>query len=100
MTFPISETSSTTTPETFTSGQHEPVPELITPYELFPKEITGPTVWKREEFIQDTSRWQYRWSAEQITELEKSYETFLASGLDLPSINKVSSTKVDSYEFS
>jgi len=88
MTFTIVDASST--PQTFTSGQHEPIPELITPYGSFPIEITGRTVWKREEFLEDTSRWQHRWTSEQIAELEKSYDAFVASGLDLPSIKQVS----------
>lgn len=73
----------------FTSGQHEPVPELIAPYASFPKEITGPTFWKREDFINDTSRWQHRWTPELIAELEQSYEAFSAQGVELPEINKV-----------
>lgn len=89
MTFTIADAFNTS--QTFTSGQHEPIPDLIAPYESFPKVIIGPTVWKREEFLEDTSRWQHRWTSEQIAELEKSYDAFVASGLDLPSINKVSS---------
>jgi hypothetical protein len=86
MTFTIPETTSS-----FTSGQHEPVPELIAPYSAFPKEIIGPTVWKREDFINDTSRWQHRWTPELIDQLEESYKAFSARGVELPEINKVSS---------
>jgi len=89
MTFTLTETAATKT-SSFTSGQHEPVPELLAPYSAFPKEITGPTVWKREEFINDTSKWQHRWTPELIAELEQSYEEFKARGVELPQINKVS----------
>jgi hypothetical protein len=34
-----------------TSGQHEPVEELLQPYAAFPKQVTGPTVWTREELV-------------------------------------------------
>jgi hypothetical protein len=89
MTFTLTETVAPKT-SNLTSGQHEPIPELLAPYSAFPKEITGPTVWKREEFINDTSKWQHRWTPELIAELERSYEEFKARGVDLPQINKVS----------
>jgi len=89
MTFTLTETVAPKTSK-FTSGQHEPVPALLTPYSAFPKEITGPTVWKREDFINDTSKWQHRWTPELIAELEQSYEEFKARGVELPQINKVS----------
>jgi len=89
MTFTLTEPTATKTSK-FTSGQHEPVPGLLAPYSAFPKEITGPTVWKREEFINDTSKWQHRWTPELIAELEQSYEEFKARGVELPQINKVS----------
>jgi hypothetical protein len=91
MTFALTETVAPK-PSNFTSGQHEPVPELLAPYSAFPKEITGPTVWKREEFINDTSKWQHRWTPELIAELEQSYEDFQARGVELPQINKVSAS--------
>lgn len=89
MTFTLTETVASE-PSNFTSGQHEPVPELLAPYSAFPKEIAGPTVWKREEFINDTSKWQHRWTPKLIAELEQSYEEFQARGVELPQINKVS----------
>jgi hypothetical protein len=89
MTFTLTETVAPKAAN-FTSGQHEPVTELLAPYSAFPKEITGPTVWKREDFINDTSKWQHRWTPELIAELEQSYEEFKARGADLPQINKVS----------
>ena len=88
MTFTLTETVAPKT-SNFTSGQHEPVPELLVPYTAFPKEITGPTVWKREDFINDTSKWQHRWTPELIAALEQSYEDFNARGVELPQINKV-----------
>jgi len=82
---------------TFTSGQHEPIAELIAPYDAFPKSITGPTVWKREDFINDTSKWQHRWTPELITELEESYEAFAARGVELPEINKVRIMSINNH---
>ena len=33
-----------------TSGQHPPLYDQLHPYEDFPKEITGPTVWNVEDY--------------------------------------------------
>lgn len=33
-----------------TSGQHPPLYDQLRPYQDFPKKITGPTVWKAEEY--------------------------------------------------
>jgi len=98
MTFTLTETVPPKTSK-FTSGQHEPVPELLAPYSAFPKEITGPTVWKREDFINDTSKWQHRWTPELIAELEQSYEEYKARGVELPQINKVSTGNPPISEF-
>lgn len=89
MTYTLTETVSAKTTN-LTSGQHEPIPGLLAPYDSFPKVISGPTVWKREDFVNDTSRWQHRWTPELIAELEESYAAFQATGVDLPQINKVS----------
>jgi hypothetical protein len=90
MTYALAnETASQSQPQTFSSGQTEPILELLRPYSAFPKTITGPTVWKREDFINDTSLWKHTWTAEHIKELEAAYEAFLSSGLELPEINQV-----------
>ena len=77
-----------------TSGQHEPVEELLQPYAAFPKQVTGPTVWTREELVGEKgeARWKYHWTPELVKELEESYETWKAKGETLPSISKVSSS--------
>ncbi|WWC93854.1 hypothetical protein V866_000690 [Kwoniella sp. B9012] len=71
-----------------TSGQHEPDESLVRSYDAFPQEITGPTVWEREKLLKDDNLWKKSWSAEQVKELEDSYEQFVENGLDLPQITR------------
>lgn len=73
-----------------TSGMLEPSHELVQPYANFPKEITGKTVWKRDEFINDENLWKRQWSAENIASLEAAYDAWAAKGLSLPEIDRVS----------
>lgn len=73
-----------------TSGMLEPDHSLVQPYANFPKEITGKTVWKREDFINDESLWKRFWTPENIASLEKSYDEWAAKGLTLPQIDRVS----------
>jgi len=71
-----------------TSGQVEPDHSLLQPYSAFPKEITGPTVWTKEQFEDDPSLWKRRWSDEQIALLEEAYANFEATGRGLPEITR------------
>jgi hypothetical protein len=73
-----------------TSGQQDPEVADLATYEQFPTEITGRTVWTREDFVDNESLWKHFWSAEQLAALDASYEKFAALGLSLPEINRVS----------
>ncbi|KAJ9098494.1 hypothetical protein QFC19_006362 [Naganishia cerealis] len=75
-------------PKELTAGQTEPVPELLQPYENFPKKITGPTVWQAEDFRSRPDLWQRQWTPELIQQLEEAFDKFEASGKTLPEINK------------
>jgi hypothetical protein len=72
------------------AGQTEPVAELIQPFSKFPVQVTGPTVWKAEDYRQNPELWQKTWSAEQISDLETAFEAFEKSGKPLTAISKVS----------
>lgn len=72
-----------------TSGQCPPTYEQLVPYEEFPKEITGPTVWKKEDYENNPERWVHRFSEEEVTELSKAADDFLASGTPMTGITKV-----------
>lgn len=72
-----------------TSGQQEPIYSCIQPYESFPKEITGPTVWKAEDYKNNPEKWTYAFTNEDIAEIEEATDKFIDSGIPLTGITKV-----------
>ncbi|EME39978.1 hypothetical protein DOTSEDRAFT_74740 [Dothistroma septosporum NZE10] len=71
-----------------TSGQHNPIYELIRPYSEFPKEINGPTVWKAEDYRNNPERWTHGFSEEEIAELGTAADAFIASETPLAGMTK------------
>ena len=74
-----------------TSGQREPIPEYLVPYEKYPKKIEGPTVWKPEDYSKNPERWTHHFSVEEIKEMSAAADAFLASDTPLTGITKVGS---------
>jgi hypothetical protein len=72
-----------------TSGQHEPIFDLLRPYEDFPKEISGPTVWTTEQYKSNPETWTHRFTAEEVAELGKTADDFMASPTELTGISQV-----------
>lgn len=72
-----------------TSGQCPPNYEQLQPYSAFPKEITGPTVWRSEDYSNNPERWTHYFSEEEIKELNTAADAFLVSGTPLTGISKV-----------
>lgn len=72
-----------------TSGQHPPVYEALKPYEAFPREISGPTVWNAEDYKNNPERWTHHLAEEEIHELSKAADDFKAAGTPLTGISKV-----------
>jgi hypothetical protein len=72
-----------------TSGQHPPLYDALRPYEDFPKEISGPTVWQKEEFENSPERWTHRFTKDELAELGATADRFIASGTPLTGISKV-----------
>lgn len=72
-----------------TSGQHNPLYDALAPYSQFPTEISGPTVWKAEEYANHPERWVHRFTPEEIQELSDTADRFIASGTPLTGISKV-----------
>jgi hypothetical protein len=72
-----------------TSGQHPPLYEALRPYADFPQEISGPTVWKAEDYINHPERWVHAFTDEEIEELSQTTDRFIASGSPLTGISKV-----------
>ncbi|KAF2098518.1 taurine catabolism dioxygenase TauD [Rhizodiscina lignyota] len=71
-----------------TSGQHNPLYDQLKPYEAFPKEITGPTVWKKEDYTNNPERWTHPFGEDEIAEIGKAADDFIASGTPLTGISK------------
>ncbi|CAK7238469.1 hypothetical protein SEUCBS140593_010720 [Sporothrix eucalyptigena] len=71
-----------------TSGQHNPIYSQLKPYSEFPKEITGPTVWHKEDYEGQPERWVHRFSAEEVAELSATADAFIESGTPLTGITK------------
>ncbi|EMC95192.1 hypothetical protein BAUCODRAFT_530457 [Baudoinia panamericana UAMH 10762] len=71
-----------------TSGQHPPDYSLVRPYDAFPKQITGQTVWQAEDYQQHPERWTHIFSDEEVAELGEAADNFIASGVPLTGMTK------------
>lgn len=74
-----------------TSGQHPPLYDKLRPYSDFPKEITGESLWKPEDYVNNPERWVHVFSEEEIAELSDVADRFLANKSPLNGISKVAS---------
>ena len=72
-----------------TSGQHPPLYDLLRPYSDFPKEITGESIWKAEDYKDNPERWVHVFNDEEISELSDVADKFLAAKTPLTGISKV-----------
>ena len=71
-----------------TSGQHPPEYDLLRPYSEFPKEITGPTVWKADEYRGHPEQWTHYLSDSEIDELSRTADEFIAADIPLTGISQ------------
>ncbi|KAF1810703.1 taurine catabolism dioxygenase TauD, TfdA family protein [Eremomyces bilateralis CBS 781.70] len=71
-----------------TSGQSPPIYSLLRPYAAFPKKITGPTVWTKEEYEQNPTRWTHAFTSQEIKELGDATDQWITSGKPLVKITK------------
>ncbi|KAI0182021.1 Clavaminate synthase-like protein [Hypoxylon sp. FL1284] len=71
-----------------TTGQHPPLEDKIYPYSVFPKHIEGPTEWKAEDYANNPERWVHQFSEEELEEISKTADDFIALGKPLTGINK------------
>ncbi|KAJ5653699.1 hypothetical protein N7490_000702 [Penicillium lividum] len=71
-----------------TTGQHDPLYDQIVPFEKFPKQITGPTVWNPEEYRSNPEKWTHQFTPDQIEELSNAADDFLESKTPLTGISK------------
>jgi hypothetical protein len=73
-----------------TSGQHPPLYDSLRPYSDFPKEITGESVWKAEDYANNPERWVHVFNDEEVDELSAVADKFIAGRTPLTGISKVS----------
>ncbi|KAJ0426551.1 hypothetical protein BJY00DRAFT_322807 [Aspergillus carlsbadensis] len=71
-----------------TTGQHPPLYEELHPFDEFPKQISGPTLWKAEDYRDAPEKWTHRLTAEEVAELSATADAFLASKTPLTGIAK------------
>jgi hypothetical protein len=71
------------------TGQHEPLPEFVAPFEKYPAEITGPTVWRAEDYKDSPEKWVHRFTAAEVEELSAAADRFIADGIPLTGITRV-----------
>ena len=71
-----------------TSGQHPPIYSKLKSYNDFPKEITGVTVWKSEDYQNNPERWVHWITEAEKAELGAATDKFMASGIPLTGITK------------
>lgn len=72
-----------------TSGQCDPTYEQLKPYHEFPKEISGPTVWKADEYKDHPEQWVHHFSEDEVTEMSEAADAFMASNTPLTGITQV-----------
>ncbi|KAJ5286700.1 hypothetical protein N7478_002386 [Penicillium angulare] len=71
-----------------TTGQHAPLYDHIAPFDKFPKQITGPTVWNPEEYRSKPEKWTHQFTPDQVEELSSAADAFLQSKTPLTGISK------------
>ncbi|BFZ62119.1 hypothetical protein YB2330_003198 [Saitoella coloradoensis] len=71
-----------------TSGQHDILPSTLLPYDAYPKEVLGQTVWEAKDYIDRPEKWVIWWNEEEIADLERAAKEFEESGLELTEISQ------------
>ena len=61
---------------------------LLKPYAAYPKQITGPTVWKAGDYQSHPERWTHIFSDEEIDELSTAAGNFISAGLPLTAMTR------------
>jgi len=62
----------------------------LRPYSDFPKVITGESVWKAEDYVNNPERWVHVFNDEEIDELSAVADKFIADKIPLTGMSKAS----------
>ena len=87
--FPKSDSKALSPNGTKTSGQHPPLYDKLYPLDSFPSEISGPTVWKAEDYRDNPSQWIHPFTPTELAEMSQAADNFLAAETPLTAISKV-----------
>ncbi|CAF9922510.1 MAG: hypothetical protein ALECFALPRED_002109 [Alectoria fallacina] len=71
-----------------TSGQHPPLTHQLSPYEDFPDEITGATVWDADDYKNNPERWTHWFTEEEVAEMSEAADSFRDAEIPLTGISK------------
>ncbi|EAW11248.1 TauD/TfdA family dioxygenase [Aspergillus clavatus NRRL 1] len=71
-----------------TTGQHPPLYDHIHPFDKFPKQISGPTLWTAEEYRDHPEKWTHRFTADELDELSRTADEFIQNKIPLTGISK------------
>ena len=71
-----------------TSGQWGPIDSRLRNYTDFPKTSTGPTLWSAGTYKNNPERWTHVFSDDEVSELSKAANEFIASGTPLTGLTK------------
>lgn len=69
-------------------SQHDQLKETITPYESYPKEVTGARLWTRDDYQNNPGRWVHDWTEDELSQIEVATDNFAKTGLQLTAITK------------
>ena len=72
-----------------TSGQHPPLYHRLSPYQDFPYDISGATVWNADDYKDNPERWTHRFTDDEVAEMSEAANRFRDSGVPLTGISKV-----------
>lgn len=72
-----------------TTGQHPPLYDQLQPLARFPSRISGPTVWKADDYTSSPEKWTYVFTDDDIAELSAAADAFIAAGGPLTGITRV-----------
>lgn len=70
------------------SGQREPEYHLLAPFDAMPEQITGPTVWTKEDLESEPDRWLRTFSEDEIRQVEQAIQQVESRNLQLSEVHR------------
>ena len=71
-----------------TSGQHSPLFDKLVPFEQWPEKIEGPQTWVKEDYENNSERWQYNLTEADVADLSRAADAYLNAGKSLTEMAK------------